>query len=188
MRYDALREFVCATAAEVRMPGSAVGVWCNGQESYACHGVTSLENPLGVDRDTAFLLGSVTKTYTTTALMCLVADGQVALTAPVRDYLPELRLADEQATAEVTVLNLLNHTSGLDWGLITDTGEGDDALARYVSRLPELDQIAPPGTRASYSQAGFTMAGRILEKVTGMTYERAVASLLFEPLGLAHTY
>ena len=47
-------------------------------EAYACHGVTSLENPVPVDRDTAFLLGSVTKTYTATALMCLVADGQVS--------------------------------------------------------------------------------------------------------------
>jgi CubicO group peptidase (beta-lactamase class C family) len=188
MRVEALSEFVVAAAEEVRMPGVAVGVWANGHEAYACHGVTSLENPVPVDRDTAFLLGSVTKTYTATALMCLVADGQVDLTAPVRNYLPELRLADAQATADVTVLNLLNHTSGLDWGLIADTGEGDDALARYLSRLGELDQIAPPGRRASFCQAGFNMAGRILEKVTGMSYERAVASLLFEPLGLAHSF
>jgi CubicO group peptidase (beta-lactamase class C family) len=188
MRDDALSEFVAAAAEEVRMPGVAVGVWAHGREVYACHGVTNLENPVYVDRDTAFLLGSVTKTYTATALMCLVADGHVELTAPVRDYLPELRLADEQATAAITVLNLLNHTSGLDWGLIADTGEGDDALAGYVSRLGELEQIAPPGTRASYSQAGFNMAGRILEKVTEMSYERAVAALLFEPLGLAHSF
>jgi CubicO group peptidase (beta-lactamase class C family) len=188
MRHDALRELVAATAEEVRMPGVAVGVWTNGHEAFACHGVTSLENPLPVTPDTAFLLGSVTKTYTATALMCLVADGQVDLSAPVRDYLPELCLADERATAELTVLNLLNHTSGLDWGLIADTGEGDDALARYVSRLDELHQIAPPGIRASYCQAGFNMAGRILEKVTGMSYERAIGTLLFEPLGLAHSF
>ena len=150
----ALRAFVAAAAEEVRMPGVAVGVWTGGHEAYACHGVTSLENPVPVDRDTAFLLGSVTETYTATALMCLVADGQVQLTAPVRDYLPELRLADERATAEITVLHLLNHTSGLDWGLIADTGEGDDALARYVSRLGELEQVAPPGTRAVLQPGG----------------------------------
>jgi CubicO group peptidase (beta-lactamase class C family) len=187
-RRDALWEFVADTAAAVRMPGAAVGVWLDGQEAYACHGVTSLENPAPVTRDTLFLLGSVTKTYTATALMRLVADGQVDLKAPARDYLPELRLADAQASAEMSVLNLLNHTSGLDWGLIADTGEGDDALARYVGRLADLQQIAAPGTRASYSQAGFNMAGRILEKVTGLSYEAAVASLLFEPLGLAHSY
>jgi len=188
MRHSELHEFVAATADEVRMPGVAVGVWANGHQVFACHGVTSLENPLPVTPDTTFLVGSVTKAYTATALMCLVADGQVDLAAPVRNYLPELCLADEWATAELTVLHLLNHTSGLDWGLIADTGEGDDALARYVSRLDELPQITPPGTRASYCQAGFNVAGRILEKITGMSYERAIATLLFEPLGLAHSF
>ena len=100
-----------------------------------------------------FLLASISKTYTATALLCLVAAGQVELDAPVRRYVPELVLSDERTAAEITVLNLLNHTSGLDWGLIADTGEGDDALASYVARMAELELIAPPGARASYSQA-----------------------------------
>jgi CubicO group peptidase (beta-lactamase class C family) len=187
-RLQALRAFVAAAAEEVRMPGASVGVWTGGEAAYASYGVTSLENPVLVDPDTVFLLGSVTKTYTATALMALVADAQVNLAAPVRDYLPELRLTDDRATAQITVRHLLNHTSGLGWGLIADTGEGDDALAAYVSRLDEVEQVARPGTRATYSQAGFNMAGRILEKVTGLSYEHAVASLLFEPLGLAHSH
>jgi CubicO group peptidase (beta-lactamase class C family) len=119
--------------------------------------------------------------------MRLVASGQVELEAPVRRYVPELRLAEERAAAEVTVLNLLNHTAGLDWGFTSDTGEGDDALADYVAKLADLDLIARPGTRAFYSQAGYNLAGRIVEKVTGLTYERAVASLVFKPLGLTHS-
>src|ERR1700729_3906321 len=95
IRHAALRAFVADAAEELRMPGAAVGVRVNGQEAFACHGVTSLENPIAVDPDTVFLLGSITQTYTATALMCLVADGQVQLQAHVRDYLPELRLADE---------------------------------------------------------------------------------------------
>ncbi|MGZ3628134.1 MAG: serine hydrolase domain-containing protein, partial [Ktedonobacteraceae bacterium] len=84
-------------------------------------------------------------------------------------------------------LHLLNHTSGLDWRVNVDSGEGDDALARELAKLAELKLIAPPGTRASYSQAGFDLIGRIIEKVTGKTYEQAVASLLFEPLELSHS-
>ncbi len=183
-----LSDFVEKTARQFKIPGAAVGVWAEGKESYACHGVTSVDNPLPVNQDTLYLLGSVTKTFTATALMCLVARGQVELQAPVRRYVPELRLADEQAAAEVTVLNLLNHTAGLDWRLNVDTGEGDDALAREVAQLPQSKQIAPPGTRASYSQAGYNLAGRIVEKVTGLSYERAVASLVLEPLGLAHSF
>ncbi|PWU47823.1 serine hydrolase [Micromonospora globispora] len=188
MSQNTLAEFVEATATKFGIPGVAVGVWVNGQEMYACYGVTSVDNPLPVDRDTMFVLGSVTKTFTATALMCLVAQGRVDLDAPVRRYVPELRLAEEQTAASITVMNLLNHTGGLGLGFIADTGEGDDALARYVAQLPELELIGPPGARASYSQAGFNLIGRIIEKVTGLTYERAVASLLFEPLGLEHSF
>ena len=184
----ALSELVEATATEFGIPGVAVGVWADGLEEYACHGVTSVDNPLPVDRHTLHLLGSVTKTYTATALMRLIAEGRVELDAPVRRYVPELRLKDERAATVVTVRHLLNHTSGLDWGVIADTGEGDDALAVLVAKLAELELIAPPGTRASYSQAGYNLAGRIVEKVTGLTYERAVASLVFEPLGLTHSF
>src|SRR5580700_3452135 len=188
MSHDSLSDFVQATAAGFGIPGVAAGVWADGQEVYACHGVTSVANPLPVDQSTLFLLASITKTYTATALMCLVAAGQVDLDAPVRRYVPELVLADERTAAEITVLNLLNHTAGLGWGVIADTGEGDDALARYVAKMAGLELIGPPGARASYSQAGFNLAGRIVEHVTGLTYERAVASLVLEPLGMAHSF
>ncbi|GII57922.1 hypothetical protein Pth03_63110 [Planotetraspora thailandica] len=187
MSQNTLQQFVDTTATEFGVPGVAVGVWVGGREIYACHGVTSVENPLPVDKNTLFVLGSVTKTYTATALMRLVAEGRVDLDAPVRRYVPELVLPDERAAAEITVLQLLNHTAGLDWRMSVETGEGDDALAAYVANMAESELIAPPGAGASYSQVGYNLAGRIIEKVTGLTYERAVASLLFEPLGLSHS-
>ncbi|MFJ9024290.1 serine hydrolase domain-containing protein [Streptomyces sp. NPDC102259] len=185
---DTLSEFVEATATKFGVAGVAVGVWVDRREVYGCHGVTSVENPLPVDQDTLFVLGSVTKSFTATALMRLVAEGRVELDAPVRRYVPELARPDERAAAEITVLQLLNHTAGLDWRMSVDTGEGDDALAAYVARMSESELIAPPGARASYSQVGYNLAGRIIERVTGLTYEQAIASLLFEPLGLSHTF
>ncbi|GAC1639200.1 MAG: hypothetical protein NVS4B2_28600 [Chloroflexota bacterium] len=188
MSQTTLSAFVEETAARFGIPGVAVGVWADGREVYACHGVTSIDNPLPVDTDTLFILGSLSKTYTATALMRLVTEKQVDLDAPVRRYVPDLRLAVERTAAEITVLNLLNHTSGLSWGLIVDTGEGDDALATYVAKLDELEVIASPGERVSYSQAGYNLAGRIIETVSGLTFERAVASLVFEPLGLSQSF
>lgn len=185
---EALVEFVAAKATELKIPGVAVAVWADGRERYVCHGVTSVQNPLPIDRDTLFGVGSVSKTFTATTVMRLVADGLVDLDDPVRRYVPELRLRDEQTAQAITVLNLLNHTSGLDWGLQIDTGEGDDAVASYVEKMVELQVIAPPGVRASYSQAGFNLAGRIIEKVTGLSFESAVMSLVLEPLGLAHSF
>ncbi|TAU90823.1 class A beta-lactamase-related serine hydrolase [Rhizobium leguminosarum] len=188
MHCDVLSDFVAATAVKFDVPGVAVGVWAEGRESYACYGVTSVENPLTVDPRTLYVLGSVTKTYTATAIMRLAAQGRVDLDAPVRRYIPELVLPDKAAANAVTVLNLLNHTAGLDWRINIDTGEGDDALAQEVAKLAEVKLIAPPGSRASYSQAGYDLAGRIVEKVTGLTYENAMASLLFGPLGLSHSF
>ncbi|WP_086562242.1 serine hydrolase domain-containing protein [Streptomyces africanus] len=186
MLQDKLSEFVKAQATELGVPGVAVGVLLDGQEIYASHGVTSLSNPLPIDDKTLFPLASVSKTFTATALMRLVAERKVDLDAPVRRYVPELKLADEQAAAQITVLNLLNHTAGLDWNLVDD-GEGDRSLAGLVTKLPQLPLIALPGARASYSQAGYNLAGRIIEKTTGLPFEQAMASLLLEPVGLADT-
>lgn len=188
MSTDALTDFVEAKASELGIPGVAVGVWVEGREVHACRGVTSVENPLPVDPATMYVLGSVTKAYTATALIRLVAEGRVGLDAPVRRYVPELVLAEEQAAAEVTVLNLLNHTSGLGWDLILDTGAGDDALASFVPKLAELEQVAPVGARATYSQAAYSLLGRVIEKVVAMPYEKAMASLVFKPLGLSHSF
>uniref|UniRef100_A0AAU2JV53 Beta-lactamase family protein n=1 Tax=Streptomyces sp. NBC_00049 TaxID=2903617 RepID=A0AAU2JV53_9ACTN len=187
-RHPTLAEFVEATTKEFGIPGAAVGVWADGREVYACHGVTGVDNPLPVDERTVFVLGSVTNTFTATVLMRLVEEGRIELDAPVRRYVPELVLAHERAAAEIAVLHLLNHTAGLEWNLVVDTGERDDALAGFVARLDELRQIAPPGARASYSQAGFNLAGRTIEKVTGLTYEQAVARSVFAPLGLSHSF
>ena len=183
-----LAKFVEETAEKFKIPGVAVGAWVDGKEVYACHGVTSIENPLPIDQGTLFILGSVTKPFTATTLMRLVAEGKIKLDAPVRQYVPELKLADEESAKKITVLNLLNHTSGLDWRVDVDSGEGDDALAREVAKLAGLKLVAPPGTRASYSQAGYDLIGLIIEKVTGKMYEQAVASLVLEPLGLNHSF
>ncbi|MEU9045203.1 MULTISPECIES: serine hydrolase domain-containing protein [unclassified Kitasatospora] len=181
---SALAGFVEATATGSGIPGVAVAVWANGQETFACHGVTSVDDPLPVTPDTVFALGSVTKTFTATALMWLVEDGLVDLGSPVRRYVPQLRLADEQAAAQTTVSDLLNHTAGPDRGPVLDTAEGDDALAAEVARLTDLPLLAAPEERASCSQAGYNLLGRVIEKVSGMPYEQAVAEFVLDPLGL----
>ncbi|HYZ55143.1 MAG TPA: serine hydrolase domain-containing protein [Streptosporangiaceae bacterium] len=182
-----LAAFVKAAAEKFAIPGVAVAMWADSTETYACHGVTSPEDPRPVDENTLYSLGSISKTFTATTMMRLVAQGKADLDAPVRRYVPELVLRNEEWASEMTVLNLLNHTAGLDWRLIADTGDGDDALAEFVARLVELEQLTVPGTRTSYSQVGYNLVGRIIEKVTGLTFERAVETLVLEPLGLSET-
>src|SRR5581483_4989358 len=187
-RTDDLIESVATTATDFGIPGAAVGVWADGEETYANYGVTSAENPLPVNRDTIYALASLSKTFTGTAIMRLVSEGRIELNAPAIRYVPELELADTEAAAVITILQLLNHTSGFGWDVLIDTGDGDNALASYVARLNELELIARPGDRTSYSQAAYSLLGRAIEEVVGGTYEDAIATLLFEPIGLTNSF
>ena len=174
-------------AEELQIPGVAVGVFHEDEERYAFHGVTSVENPLPVDEHTLFQFGSTGKTYTSVALLRLVEEGKVDLDATVRTYVPELTLRDPEVAERVTVLQLLNHTAGWDGDFFEDTGDGDDSLARFVERMAILQQLTPPGSIVSYNNAALSLAGRIIEKVTGSSYERAVKELVLDPVGLNET-
>ena len=184
---EALQDVAATLAEELRVPGVAVGLLHDGQEQYAYHGVTSVDNPLPVDERTLFLCGSTTKTFTATAIMRLVEQGLVDLDATVRTYLSDFRVEDEEAAASVTVLQILNHTAGWDGDFFKNTGDGDDALARYIDAMADLRQLSPPGEAVSYNNASFGVAGRLIEKVTDLTYEAALRKLVLEPLGLSDT-
>ena len=183
-----LQEWVSETASELEVPGVAVGVLHNGEEHYAFHGVTSIENPLAVDENTLFQFGSTGKTYTATAMLRLVEQGKVDLDATVRTYVPELKLKDEDVASKVTVLQLFNHTAGWQGDMMDNTGDGDDALTKYVERMANIEQVSPLGEVVSYNNASLSLAGRIIEKVTGKTYEAALRELIFEPLKLENHF
>lgn len=183
-----LQEKLDELGTGLEVPGVAAGVYLDGQEIYAFHGVTSVENPLPVDDKTLFQFGSTGKTFTATAVLRLVEQGKVDLDAPVRTYVPELRLKDADVAERVTVLQLFNHTAGWAGDLIEDTGNGDDALARYVERMATIEQVSPLGATVSYNNASLSLAGRLIEKVTGETYEQALRDLVLAPLGLDSTW
>jgi CubicO group peptidase (beta-lactamase class C family) len=184
----------CVPAAmrRARVPGVAVGVRVGTQEVAIGYGITSLEHPLPVDASTLFQIGSVSKTFAATAIMTLVERGKLALDDPVSRHLPEFRLAEPGLAGRVTVRHLLTHTAGFlgDWFLVQPPalGEGDDALARYVERMAEVPQLFQPGESWSYNNAGFGLAGRIVEVLTGRPYGDALRDLLLRPLGLSETF
>lgn len=181
-------EFVRQTMNEKKVPGTAVGVWHAGEMATAGFGVTNVDHPLPVTADTLFQIGSITKTFTGTVVMRLVEMGQLDLDAPVRTYLPGFCVSDADATAKATLRHLLTHTGGWAGDFFHDTGCGDDALTRYVADMANLVQLAPIGTVWSYNNAGFGVAGAIIERVTGKPYHVALRELVLEPLELAHIY
>ena len=186
--HDRLMEKVAEGAQRLKVPGIAVGIYHDGEEDYAFHGVTSIDNPLEVNADTFFQIGSTTKTYTATAAMILVDRGELDLDAPVRRYVPELKLKDSEVAENVTVFHLLNHTAGWLGDVFTDTGEGDDYLEKYVAGLAEVDQLSPLGLAASYNNAAFVLAGLVIQRVVQKRYEDAIKELIFEPLGMKESF
>jgi CubicO group peptidase (beta-lactamase class C family) len=179
-----LEAFVTGRMAELKIPGMALGVIAGDREYATAAGVTNVDHPLPVDTDTLFQIGSTTKTYTGTALMRLVERGSLDLEAPVRTYVPEFRVADPKVSDEVRLRHLVTHSAGWYDNVVPETGDGDDALARSVARMAALEQVAPLGEYFSYSNAGVSLAGRVIEVVTGQTYEAAIAELVLKPLGL----
>ena len=179
-RFDAVVAEAELRLAEYQIPGASIGILSGGEARYAGLGVTSAENPLPVDEDTLFQAGSITKTLTATAALRLSQSGALELDVPVRTYLPELRLADGEVAAQITMRDLLTHGGGFAGDLFDDLGWGDDALTRIVARVQETPQLTPLRAVWSYNNAGFYVAGRVLEIVTGSTYEEVVRELVLD--------
>jgi CubicO group peptidase (beta-lactamase class C family) len=186
--WDRLSEFVPGLMKDKGIPGVAVGILHDGETAAAGFGVTNLDHPLPVTDETLFQIGSITKTFTGTAVMQLVEMGQLDLEATVRSYLPDFKVADETAASQATIRHLITHVGGWVGDHFDDTGAGDDALARYVASMAGLEQLAPLGTVWSYNNSAFCVAGRVIEAVTGKSYEAVLKELLLEPLGLKNTY
>ena len=185
--YSTLAACVQGEAARWNVPGIAVGVLQDGHTETLAYGVTSVETRQPVSPDTIFQVGSISKVFTATLVMRLVEEGLLDLDTPVVSYLPDLKLADEEAQRTITLRQLLSHTSGLEGDRFVDYGRGDDGLATAVSALSSLRQWAPPGHLWTYSNAGFYLVGRVIETVTQETFEATIKARLFDPLGLERT-
>jgi CubicO group peptidase (beta-lactamase class C family) len=187
-QFRAVTEALVAAMRQFQVPGAALGILAGDREEHVTLGVESISSLAAVTPQTLFQIGSLTKTYTATAIWRLIDEGALALDAPIRTYLPDFRLEDEQVAAEVTISNLLDHSGGWYGDDFTETGDGDDAIARFVAeRLPLAPQLFPRGEFFSYNNAGFVLLGRLLEVATGTVYGAAMQSLLLGPLGLPET-
>lgn len=150
----------------------------------ATHGVLHVGTRAPVTPAAVFQIGSITKVWTASVVLSLVDEGLLELDTPVVEVLPDLRLADPEVTKGVTVRHLLTHTSGIDGDVFTDTGRGDDCLEQYVEQLGDACQNHPLGVTWSYCNSGFSLLGRVIEVVTGLTWDDAVRERLSTPLGL----
>jgi CubicO group peptidase (beta-lactamase class C family) len=183
-----LKELIEKYRREDHIPGVTLAVRAGDEVVEYAFGVLSLDTGVEATPDSLFQIGSITKTFTATLVMQLVDEGLVDLDKPVRTYVPEFSVADPEAAENVTVRQLLSHTGGFDGDVFDDFGRGDDTVARYVEALKDRDQVYPPGQSFSYCNSGFSVLGRLVERLRELpSWDAALRKHLIEPLGLGHT-
>ena len=178
------------------------------------HGLMDLESQKAMTTDAIFRIASMTKPITGVAVMMMVEEGKIRLTDPVSKFIPEFKNSKvavaspftvplpvpdfhlEPARREITVRDLLTHTSGLMSGGLgaregakTTPKLPTDTLATYVPRLGSVALDFQPGTDWAYSgSAGPEVLGRIVEIVSGQPYDEYLRTRIFEPLGMKDTF
>ncbi|HEX4099824.1 MAG TPA: serine hydrolase domain-containing protein [Pseudonocardiaceae bacterium] len=163
-----------------QVPGAQLAVHRGGVTVAVEVGEIEYGAGIPVTRETAFPVGSITKAWTATLAMILVADGDLELDAPLDEYLPELG----DWGSQLTLGQLLSHTSGF-----ASSPETPDlftlSLGRYVrEHCREQDLILAPGSGFSYSSRNYVLVGHLIETITGMSWWEAVESILLRPLGV----
>jgi len=187
-----IEQFVQHEMAAQRIPGLSLGIVEDGRTTYIRGFGKADDSGRAVTAQTPFIIGSLSKSFTALAIMQLVEAGKVELDAPVQRYLPWFRVADEQASAKITVRNLLNQTSGLS----TKTGRSfqgngdtsDGALEAAVRKLSNAQLTAPVGQKYQYSTINYSVLGLIVQTVAGRSYESYVQSSIFDPLRMRHSF
>lgn len=178
-------------AEKHHVPGAQLGILDGDGRGWdlveAAYGVLNQRTGQPVTTDAVFQIGSISKVWTATVVMQLVDEGRLALDTPVVEVVPELQLSDPDVTKQLTIWHLLTHTSGIDGDVFTDTGRGDDCLEKYTALLADVAQNHPLGATWSYCNSGWSLLGRVIEKVTDQTWDQAMKERLFKPLGLDHT-
>ena len=174
--------------ADWKVPGAALVVVKDGKVAFAkAYGHRDVEARLPVTPSTHFLIGSITKSFTATAVALLHNEGRLDWTKPVRDYIPEFRLHDPVATDRVTVLDLLCHQTGLprhEWIWLP----GDRTAAELLEPMRHLELSRDIRAAWQYNNLCYNVAGLLIERVSGRPYEAFVRSRLTDELGMTVSF
>ena len=203
---------------ENKLPGFVAILVRNGQiVYYQAYGQADVPSQRAMKRDDIFRIASMTKAITATAVMMLYEEGKFSLDDPISKYIPEFknptvltsfRFSDstyrtEPAKSEITIRQLMSHTSGLGYGMIdgderfkamyqkagiTDLFTTDSiSVGESVRKLAKLPLHFHPGEKYSYSE-GPDVLGYFVEVLSGVSFADYLRMHLFEPLGMNDTY
>lgn len=196
------------------IPGAVVLIARNGKIAYyQAFGFQDREKHVPMSTDAIFRIASMSKPITSVAVMMLVEEGKIQLFDPVSVYLPELKglevgvekttaagateLVREPAQREMTIQDLLRHTSGLTYGVFgkslvkqayldANLFDRNQTLGEFITKLAKVPLAHQPGTMWDYSMS-IDVLGRVVEVVSGLPFDQFVAERIAKPLGLSDT-
>src|SRR5208282_317064 len=181
---------VFADLTKAGSPGCAVAVYRNGRISYSKgYGLANLEEDVPITPGSVFDIGSTSKQFTAASILLLEKQGKLSVNDDVRKYIPEL----PDYGPKITLLPLLNHTSGLrDYlalmdlaGINTDSVTTDEDALQIITRQKALNFA--PGSDWLYSNSGFFLLSIVVKRASGKTLREFAAENIFAPLGMTHT-
>ncbi len=187
--YTQVDEYIRQQMEADNIPGMAVAVVREGEVIYINgFGVASLDTQRPVTPQTIFDLASVSKSFTALGVLLLRDEGLVELDAAVRQYLLDF-MTDEPQAAEITVRQLLNHTSGLpgEFSAPLIFQDGPDAMQKIIDNANRLKLNREPGSAFEYADINYCLLGALIEEVSGLTFEEYMQQQVFEPLGMHNT-
>ncbi len=183
----AIDSLVNATLKTFDVPGIAVGVIKDGKLIHAKgYGVRSLSNNLPVDENTLFGIASNSKAFTSAALAMLVDEGKLKWDDKVRDFIPEFKMYDPYVTDAFTVRDLLTHRSGLGLGsgdLMFFPDGGTFTRSQIIHNLRYLTPTSEFRTKYDYDNNLYIVAGEIVAKLSGISWEEFIEQRIMQPLG-----
>lgn len=163
--------------------GASLAILKDGDIHVAASGWANAPERIEATPDTLFQVGSISKTFTATLAMQLVDEGLLVLDAPVRRYLPEFVTADA-ASANLTVLDLLIHTSGMDGDYLPPDTETGGTAEGYVRGMNKLGQVHAPGEYMTYCNSAYAVLTRIVEVLRKNSWNQLVLERICKPLGI----
>lgn len=144
------------------------------------------------ERENVYPIASISKVYTTAAVMKLVEEGKITLDTPVVDYFPEFKMEDDRYI-DITTRMLLNHSaglagsSGINTVLLGDEARHEQIKKSFMNSLSQQTLRHDPGEKSIYCNDGFTLAEYLVEEVSGMRFTAFIQKSFFEPMQLENT-
>lgn len=186
-----IEKFIEENMNKGEIPGLSITIVRDDKTIYQKgFGYSDIENKKSVDSKSLFEIGSNSKAFTALGILNLQKSGQIKLNEEVTKYIPWLKVKYKGKEVSITIEQLLHQTSGIPFKTIDKipVSNDDNALEKTVKTLIDIELDNEPGKEFQYATINYDVLGLIIEKVSGMTYEKYIEENILKPMELNNTY